>query len=160
MLGMLRQNLITKEKSKAAYLGKLKNEKAWENEEISFNDDLELFLSNLKNSKEIEFEVVASFFIPKLTNEELKLVESRDPEHLNTYLDHYIGENPDVEDEEMKKSDSKSKFVHGRCIRLTFPLTLESNDPNSSNDGNSDESTETEMSESLHDLPGILGPAG
>ena len=33
--------------------------------------------------------------------------------------------NPDVDVEEMKKSDSKSKYVHGRCWRITIPLTLE-----------------------------------
>ena len=35
------------------------------------------------------------------------------------------GRNPDVDVEEMKKSDSKSKYVHGQCLRWTIPLTLE-----------------------------------
>ena len=33
--------------------------------------------------------------------------------------------NPDDYYEEMKKSDSKPKYLHGVCTRRTFPLTLE-----------------------------------
>jgi len=82
-------------------------------------------LINLQNQKEVKEEFVKNFFTPKLTNEELKLVQERNQEHLRTYLAHYYGGNPDVDVEEMKKSDSKSKYVHGRCWRFTIPLTLE-----------------------------------
>ena len=44
---------------------------------------------------------------------------------MKTYLDYFYGLNPDVDVEEMKKSDSKAKYVHGHCWRLTIPLTLE-----------------------------------
>ena len=125
MLRMYRRNLITKEKAKDASEGKLKNDEDWEDEEVSINDDLEMFLTNLLNSKEIKEEVVRSFFTPKLTEEELKLVEAKNKDHLNSYSVHYRGRNADVDPEEMKKSDSKSKYVHGRCWRRTFPLTLE-----------------------------------
>ena len=80
---------------------------------------------NLQNQKEVKEEEVWSFFTPKLTNEELKLVQEGNEEHLETYVKYYDGKNPDVDIEEMKKSDSKSKYVHGRCHRLTIPLTLE-----------------------------------
>ena len=66
-----------------------------------------------------------SFFTPKLTDEELALVDERNQQHLDTYSKHYDGKNPDVDDDEMKKSDSKSKYVHARCWRLTTQLTLE-----------------------------------
>ena len=125
MLYMNRRNLITKETAKAASEGKLKNDEDWKYEEVSINDDLEMFLTNLLNSKEIKEEVVRSFFTPQLTEEELKLVEVKDKEHLESYVDHYLGNNPDVNPVEMKKSDSKSKYVHGVCWRGTFPLTLE-----------------------------------
>jgi len=122
---MYRRNLITKEKAKDASEGKLKNESGWYGEEVSINDDLEMFLTNLLNSKEIKMkEVVRSFYTPKLTNEELKLVEVKNREHLNTYSDYYFGKNPDVDPEEMKKSDSISKYVHGECRRWTYSLTL------------------------------------
>ena len=125
MLYMRRLKLVTKEKVKKAAEGKLKNEPAWAKESI--NDHLERFLINLQKQKEVKYEHVYSFFTPKLTNEELKLVEEANKEHLKTYLlweDDVNGLNPDVDVEEMKKSDSKSKYVHGRCWRKTIPLTL------------------------------------
>ena len=51
MLLIRRRNLITKEKAKEASGGKLKNDEGWKNEEVSVNDDLEMFLANLLNSK-------------------------------------------------------------------------------------------------------------
>ena len=128
MLEMCRLNLITKEKAKEASEGKLKNERDWRFEEISINDDLEMFLTNLLNSKKIKEEEVWSFFTPQLTEEELKLVEAKNKDHLESYFDHYDGRNPDVDPVEMKKSDSESKYVHGWCWRRTYSLTLEKNE--------------------------------
>ena len=128
MLYMYRRNLITKEKAKDASEGKLKNESGWGGEVVSINDDLEMFLTNILNSKNIKEERVESFFTPKLTEEELKLVEVKNKDHLNSYLNYPIhGRNPDVDPVEMKKSDSTDKYLHGRCWRRTFPLTLEKN---------------------------------
>ena len=126
MLSMVRRNLVTKETVKKAAEGKLKNDKSWEDYEGSINDDLENFFLNLQNKNEIKQEGVLSFFTPKLTNEELRLVQEGNVEHLKTYFLHFDGLNPDVDVEEMNKSDSKSKYVHGHCARWTFPLTLES----------------------------------
>ena len=123
MLNMWHWNLITQEKAKEASEGKLKDILMWG--EISINDDLEMFLTNLLNSKEIKKEGVVSFLTPKLTKEELKLVEEKNKDHLESYWAHFNGENPDVMPEEMKKSDSTSKYVHGTCFRFTFSLTLE-----------------------------------
>ena len=67
MLFMHRSKLITKEKVKKAVEGKLKNELDWCNYDGSINDDLETFLSNLQNQKEVKCESVRSFFLPKLT---------------------------------------------------------------------------------------------
>ena len=114
---------MTKEIVKKAAEGKLKNDPEWE--KGSINDDLERFLINLQNQKEVKYESAATFFTPKLSNDELKLVEQRDEEYFKTYEYGFIGRNPDVNLEEMKKSDSKSKYVHGRCVRKTMHLTLE-----------------------------------
>ena len=124
MLMMVRVNLVTKEKVKKAAEGKLKNDVDWKYYKESINDHLERFFINLQNQKEVKCELVASFFTPKLTTEELKLVQEENQECFKTYLKHYRGKNPDVDVEEMKKSDSKSKYVHGRCLRRTFPLAL------------------------------------
>ena len=112
-LHMWRWKLVTKETVKKAYQGKLKNDEDWKCYKRSIHDDLETFFSNLRDPKNIRNEHVLSFFTPQLTEEELKLVEERNEQHLSTYVDLY----PDVDDEEMKKSDSRSKFVQGICER-------------------------------------------
>ena len=125
MLFMRRDDLVTKEKAKEASEGKLKNDEDWE--EVSIIDDFEMLRNNIINSKRIKKELVESFFTIKLTKEELKLVESKNKDHLETYYCHYRGYNPDVDPEEMKKSDSKSKYVQCYCNRLTYYLKLEEN---------------------------------
>ena len=125
VLYMDRLKLVTKEKFKQAYKGELKNEEDWKDIEQSIGDDLETFFTNLQSQKEIKNERVGSFFLPKLTEDELKLVEQKNEQHLSTYEVHYDGLNPDVDPEEMKKSDSISKYVDGRCVRETIHLTIE-----------------------------------
>ena len=127
MLDMWRRNLVTKEKTKEAYKGRLKNEGEWTLTGQSIHDDLETFFENLQGRKQIKNERVWSFFLPELTVDELKLVEEKDQLHLGSYFEHYLGRNPDVDAEEMKKSDSKSKYVHGQCWRKTIYLALKSN---------------------------------
>ena len=127
MMHMWRWKLVTKEKVKQAYEGKLKNDTEWNNHELSIHDDVETFFTNLEAQKEIQNEWVPSFFLPKLTEDELKLVEERNELHFCTYSSHYNGQNPDVNPEEMKKSDSRSKYVYGRCIRYTLHLAVQSN---------------------------------
>jgi len=150
MLNMLRYYLVTKEKVKKAYKGELKNDEDWEDYEGSINDDLEKFFINLQNQKEVKKEGVLSFFTPKLTNEEFKLVQKGNKEHLETYAEYFVNGNPDVDVEEMKKSDSKSKYVHGRCHRWTISLTLDEADSETSfdSDETDDSSSETSWSDS------------
>jgi len=157
MLNMWRWNLVTKEKLTAE---KLKNEFGWKDYEGPINDDLERLLNNFQNHKGETYntislmkyeETVDSYFTPKLTEEELELVEKRDTDHLKTYLSHFYGFYPDDEIEEMEKSDSKPifrsfseifgtaedeedaddedvevlqrpEYVHGWCRRSTFVL--------------------------------------
>ena len=148
--------LITEETAKAASEGKMYGAYEWtvyDEEQRSFNDDFEKLLLNCQyeykprsKGKRIEEVNRYSFFTQKLTEEELKLVEDKNEDHLKTYKD-YPDYNPDVNDEwkksldrildrkhdndveeiwreEMKKSDSKSKYVHARCRRLTYSLML------------------------------------
>ena len=124
---MSRWNLITKEKQKQAYKGELKDYDDWKRYNGSIGDDLESFFIKIKN-QEVEDEEVWSFFLPKLTNEELKLVAAKNVEHLESYFDYAVDDlNPDVDPEEMKKSDSKDKYVHCWCYRQTIQLTLDLN---------------------------------
>ena len=122
MMDMYRRRLMTKEKVKKAYRGKLKNDKLWKDFTVSINDDLENFFDKLQNQQKINLEMVRSFFTPKLTDDEMRLVEERNELHLGTYSRHYMGKNPDVDIEEMKRSDSKSKYLQGCCARYTTVL--------------------------------------
>ena len=124
MLHMLRFNLVTKEIVKRANKGELKNEDIWKHYQGSINDDLERFLINFQGQKEVKYERVLSFFTPELQDKELKLVQEPNEEHMMTYFEYHRGHNPDVDVEEMKKSDSESKYVHCCCTRITFPLSL------------------------------------
>ena len=122
MLAMGRMKLVTQEKVKKAAEGKLKNDQNWKDYEGSINNDLERFLINLQNQKEVKYQHVYSFFTPKLSNTELKLVQEENEEHLKTYSHYFAGKNPDVDADEMKNSDSKSKYVQVQCWRITIPL--------------------------------------
>ena len=61
---------------------------------------------------------VITYFLPKLTEEELELVERRDASYLQTFS--YL--NPDVKETEMMLSDSDSKYFHGFSGRRTFVI--------------------------------------
>ena len=148
MLSMQRMTLITKEKSKQAAEGKLKYDPYWEDYKGSINDDLDSFVKNLQRSDEIDNEEVRSFFNQKLTREELKLVERKNKEHMRTYLSNFEA---DVDVEEMKKSDSKDKYLQTRCVRITEYLSLES-EQTSSEDMSSQDFAENSSDDSFEDL--------
>ena len=70
-----------------------------------------------------EEEYLWTYFLPKLTEKEKKLVEQKDKDHLMSYFKHaFHGKDPDVSKKEMDESESKSKFVRGICWRRTFIL--------------------------------------
>ena len=132
-LDMIRHHLITKEKSIQAYKGKLKNEPPWDNYNGSLNDDLELFADRLHFRAEPKIgpkgEFVRSFFLPKLTTKELKLVNEKNPEYMHTLVYHYsfpgtLTFSADVPPDEMEKSESKDKYLHSSCSRVTLLLNV------------------------------------
>ena len=137
LLSLSRSHLVTKEQVKKAY----KENIVYEERSIStgekikveqsIHEDLETLFHNLQiqvNVKEANVPIgcVHSYFFPMLTEKEKKLVASKNEEHLKTYSRHSRGGNPDVDPKEMALSDSKSKFVHNYCWRMTYPLKLES----------------------------------
>lgn len=125
MLTMQRMHLITKEKAKKTAEGKLKeqyNLLRWAHNGFSINDDLDSLFHKFNDEEEIKKEVVPSFCTPKLTKEELKLVEENNFDHMETY---WFGQRADIDVEEMAKSDSKDKYIHSRCRRTMIQLTLE-----------------------------------
>ena len=62
--------------------------------------------------------IILSYFLPKMTMLELELIKSKDIRILKTFFT----ENPDVPEDEMKLSESKSKFVNVRCLRESFEV--------------------------------------
>ena len=97
----------------------------WEGQKGSIYDDIESFFTKIQNQEEVKEEVKWSFFMPKLSSEELKLVEQNDREYLLTYFWEKMENHADVNTEEMKKSDSNDKFVHAKCCRHTILLSLD-----------------------------------
>ena len=107
---MWRNNLITKEKMENYCKGK----EEWDRTD-SINDDLESLIEDIRLGKKLD-DSKFLYFLPKLTKEELKLVATKD----STYLESFSSTDPDVDEAEMKASESDSKFVLGRCIRRAF----------------------------------------
>ena len=74
LLRMEKINLITKEDMESFCEGKkLRKE--------SVNEDLESLFEKIRLGKQPEFEDVRTYFLPKLTEEELELVEQKDPNY-------------------------------------------------------------------------------
>ena len=107
---MWRDRLITKEKMEKFYIGK-------EARRISVNDDLETLFEEVQLGKE-PADYVATFFLPKLSEEELKLVEQKDENFMLTF-EYRMN---DVTKAEMAASESDSKFVDGYVGRRTFTI--------------------------------------
>ena len=114
-IGSARFKLITKEEMESYCKGE-------KDEKDSVNDDLESLFENIRLGKEPN-EWVYTYFLPKLTEEELELVERRD----TTYLQTFQWSNPDVDETEMMLSESDSKYVRGRSWRKTFVIENSSN---------------------------------
>ena len=133
ILRMGKERLITKETYQQASEGKLKKDQTWELYDGSVNDDIDSYFEKFLNQEKIKDEQVASFFLPKLTKEELKLVEEIDREYMRQYLHTLLGMSKwaggnmtaDVDVEEMKQSDSKDKYAQCKCVRQTINLTLQ-----------------------------------
>ena len=117
-----RSNLVTKEVMKDFYKGNIRSNDSQFSWEESVQEDLESFFEKLKIGKE-EREDIATYFLPKLTNEEMKLVEMKDQEHLEEYVWYFIGRPVDVDAVEFEESESNSKYVRAKCVRYTFLLT-------------------------------------
>ena len=115
LLRMEKINLITKENMESFCEGKkLRKE--------SVNEDLESLFEKIRLGKQPEFEDVRTYFLPKLTKEELELVEQKHQNYLGTFSWTIQNYNPDVDKVSMKLSESDSKFVQGRT---TFKVEIE-----------------------------------
>ena len=120
LLRLGRIHVITKETMIDFYKGKMSDDKG---DKESANEDLESFMNRLQTAGYVKEEECVSYFLPKLNEHEVNLLEKSDEKYLKTFGWYYKGEDPDVDDEEMSKSESKSKFIRSLCVRHTFELT-------------------------------------
>ena len=84
----------------------------------SVNDDLESLFKNMRLGKEPD-EWVRTYFLPKLTEKEMKLVEEKNRCYFQTFEDSF---DPDVDETEMMQSESDSKYILSACDRRTFTI--------------------------------------
>ena len=110
IIDIRRDKLITKEEMEKYCKGENDYRKN------SVNDDLELLFEDLRLEKESKY--ANTYFLPKLTKKELKLVERKDKIYLQTF--HWA--KPDVKEAEMMLSESDSKFVEGIGRRDTYTI--------------------------------------
>ena len=84
------------------------------------------FFDKLQNSS-WEEETVWTYYITKLTEEEMKLVKQKDRDHFMSYYDHAEYRlDPDVSKKEMGESESKPNLVRGSWYRDTSIFNVES----------------------------------
>ena len=122
MICMWRSHLVTKEQMEDYYKGKKVNDIGWFKESV--HDDLQSLFEKLKVGIN-QNEYIYSFTLPKLTPEEMKLIATKDLAYLQTYTVFGDGRNPDVSDQDMNLSESKSKFIYKLCLRDSYSLSLD-----------------------------------
>ena len=116
VIDIRRDKLITKEDMENYCKGENDYRK------YSVNDDLELLFEDLRLGKK-PTNAQYTYFLPKLTKNELKLVERKDITYLKTFnLSNPVSGIPDVKAAEMVLSESDSKFVEGIGWRRTYSL--------------------------------------
>merc|ERR1712131_207097 len=94
--------------------------KGEEFEKVSVNDDLEGLFKDLRLGKEPNT-LVRTYFLRKLSQEELGLVDNKDQNYFETFF-RFL--NPDVSLEELNQSESKSKYVKGVSSCRTYVIYI------------------------------------
>ena len=140
MMTMWRSGLISKERMENFYKG------GNDFRRKSFNSDLDSFFRAIRLGKK-PYKRIDTFYLPRLTVDELDLVERRDFNFMQTFLRECTCR--DVHKSNMALSKSDSKFVDAYAVRKTFTIknSLQEIDMQSSESFESSESLE--FSESL-----------
>ena len=101
---------------------------------VSVADDLESLFEDICLGNKIHLghkldDEVWTYFLPKLTREELELVAKKDSSYMAKFMGQFNDDNDernpddiDVDEAEMEDSESDSKFVKGSCRRVTFDI--------------------------------------
>ena len=116
---MEKEKLITQEQMTSYCRGEQSSRK------ISVNEDLEAFFEDLQLGKDTSNDDVKAYYLPRLTEDEMALVEAKDQNYFQKFSTSVLGDskNPDVAEHVMKMSESESKFALGKCNRKTIKIT-------------------------------------
>ena len=112
---LYRHEVMTKEKMECFCKGE-------ENEKESVNDDIESLFENIRLGKK-PHKMARTYFLPKLTEKELELVDRRDTSYLETFWHSW---KIDMDETEMKLSESNSRYVRGISGRKTSVIKTSS----------------------------------
>ena len=127
-----REHIITKKKMKQYYDGKIHFDRGFQirqnRYQESMHDDIDNFFENICIGKIIEIDKY-TFFLPKLSENEVQMIQDQDIEYLNSFACYIkTRENPDIKPDEitpeMNEKESKTKFLRGGCRRVTLFLKL------------------------------------
>ena len=93
---------------------------------ISVNEDLEAFFEDLQLRKDRSNYDVLAYYLPRLTEDEMALVEAKDQNYFQNFSTGVLGDskNPDVAEHVMKMSESESKFALGKYNRKSIKIEL------------------------------------
>ena len=124
MLRMIRNNVISKVRVDVMYYGP-KNAALAEAigiERQSINDDLLEFYEKILLGEEM-VEGVSSYFLPMMTEKDIKLVRTKNEDHLRSYFLYYSDEDheqmhPEI-DFDRAASELESSYVQVSCYRYT-----------------------------------------
>ena len=124
IISMFKSHLVTKEVMEDYYKGLFKDESDFD--KASVNDDLEILLDEIKLGNNFVNlpPPLGMYCLPKPTEEELYLLNNKDETYLRTFADFHADDSPDIDEDEMNLSESKSKFAYCMCYRISTPLML------------------------------------
>ena len=117
---MEKEKLITQEQMRSYCRGEQSSRP------ISVNEDLEAFFEDLQLGKDTSNDDVLAYYLPRLTEDEMALVEAKDPKYFQSFSTSVLGDskNPDVAEYVMKMSESESKFALGKYNRKSIKIEL------------------------------------
>ena len=113
-LSMHRITLITSKREKEFHMGI-----RYRYEKNSANEDLETFFKNVRHGNKLDSNI-HTYFLPKLTEEEMELIEKKDPKYLTTLRSPYPIKQVSVVDVPTK--NATPEYVECLCYRSTVAI--------------------------------------
>lgn len=123
LISMFKSHLVPKNVMEDYYKGSLKDENlslTIENYRESVHDNLDTFFEQIKlgNNVESVLPTLGMCWFPKLTEDELVLVENKNEDYSRTFAD-FLGIYQNIDEHKTKNSESESKFAFCMCFRIS-----------------------------------------